>query len=73
MLAAPGKAESTKEYGHQRLKELGASSALKREPHGANIGWARKIIAEQEATGKVPQHKLRIAKEAIFNVTGKEV
>lgn len=73
MLAAPGKAESTKEYGHQRLQELGASKAFKREPNGANIGWARKIIAEEEETGKVPLNKLRIAKEAIFNVTGKEV
>ncbi|MGX6999884.1 replication protein P [Caballeronia sp. KNU42] len=71
-LAAPGAAVSTREYGRQRLQELGASAAFKREPNGANIGWARKILEEERETGKVPLNKLRIAKEAIFNVTGKE-
>lgn len=71
-LTAPGAAVSTREYGRKRLEELGASSALKRESHGANIGWARKVLEEERETGKVPLNKIRIAKEAIFNVTGKE-
>lgn len=71
-LTAPGAAVSTREYGRKRLEELGVSAAFKREPHGANIGWARKILEEERETGKVPLNKIRIAKEAIFNVTGKE-
>lgn len=73
MLAAPGKAESTREYGHQRLQEIGASGAIKNMSKGGNIKWAEKILAEQERTGKVDLNRLRIAKEAIFNVTGKHV
>ena len=71
-LAAPGAAESTREYGAKRLQELGASAAFKRTPGGANIGWALKIIDEDKKTGKVPFHKLNSAKQAIFNATDKE-
>jgi hypothetical protein len=72
-LAAPGASVSTKEYGRKRLEELGASSAFKKTPKGANIGWANRIIEEERETGKVPFNKLRIAKEAIFNLTGKQL
>lgn len=71
-LSAPGKSESTREYGRQRLAEIGALAALKPPPQGFNIGWAWKIVDEEKRTGKVPLHKLNIAREAIFNVTGKE-
>lgn len=71
-LTAPGSAVSTREYGRQRLKELGASQAFKRTPSGFNIGWTERIIEDERQFGKVPLNKLRIAKEAIFNVTGKE-
>jgi len=37
-----------------------------------NIGWARRIVEDNQAGGKVPLNKLRIAREAIFNVTGVE-
>lgn len=72
-LSAPGKSESTREYGRQRLAEIGALAALKPPPQGFNIGWAWKIVDEEKRTGKVPLHKLNIAREAIFNVTGKEI
>jgi hypothetical protein len=72
MLAAPGAAESTREYGRKRLDELGASGLVKNLSKGGNIQWAQRIIDEERQTGKVPLNKLRIAKEAIFNVTGKE-
>ncbi|UIY58132.1 replication protein P [Burkholderia cepacia] len=72
-LGAPGASTSTREYGAQKLQELGASAAFKRAPGGANIGWALKIVEEEKNTGKVPLHKLNIAKQAIFNATGKEV
>ncbi|OUE47318.1 hypothetical protein BZY94_06350 [Burkholderia territorii] len=71
-LAAPGAAVSTREYGAQRLQELGASAAFKRAPGGANIGWALSIVEEEKKTGKVPFNKLSIARQAIFNATGKE-
>ncbi|WP_175952842.1 replication protein P [Burkholderia sp. BCC0405] len=71
-LAAPGAAVSTREYGAQRLQELGASAAFKRAPGGANIGWALSIVEEEKKTGKVPFNKLTIARQAIFNATGKE-
>lgn len=71
-LAAPGKAESTREYGAKRLQELGAAAAFKRAPGGANLGWAWRIIDEDKKTGKVHLHKLNIARQAIFNATGKE-
>lgn len=71
-LPAPGKAESTREYGAKRLQELGASAAFKRTPGGANIGWAWRIIDEDKKTGRVPLNKLNIARQAIFNSTGKE-
>ncbi|WP_186215896.1 replication protein P [Burkholderia gladioli] len=72
-LVAPGAAESTREYGANRLQELGASAAFKRTSSAANIDWALKIIEEEKSTAKVPLHKLNIAKQAIFIVTGKEV
>jgi hypothetical protein len=71
-LPAPGAAESTREYGAQRLEELGASEAFKRGPRGPGLHWAHQIIAEDKRTGKVPLNKLTIARQAIFNVTGKE-
>jgi hypothetical protein len=71
-LAAPGKAESTREYGAQRLVEIGATEAFKRGPRGPGIHWAHKIVEEQKQTGKVPLNKLNIARQAIFNATGKE-
>ncbi|VWB07781.1 hypothetical protein BLA6863_00185 [Burkholderia lata] len=71
-LSAPGAAISTREYGAQRLQELGASAAFKRSPGGANIGWALSIVEEEKKTGKVPFNKLSIARQAIFNATGKE-
>jgi hypothetical protein len=71
-LPAPGAAESTREYGAQKLQELGASAAFKRTPGGANIGWAWVIVNDDKATGKVPLNKLNIARQAIFNATGKE-
>lgn len=72
-LAAPGKSESTREFGHQRLAEIGALAVMKEPPKGYNIGWAQRIVDEEKSTGKVPLHKLNIAREAIFNVTGREV
>jgi hypothetical protein len=71
-LAAPGAAESTREYGAQRLHELGATDAFKRAPRGPGLAWAHRIIADDKATGKVPLNKLNIARQAIFNATGKE-
>ena len=71
-LPAPGAAESTREYGAQRLEELGASEAFKRAPRGPSIHWAQQILNEEKRTGKVPLNKLNIARQAIFNVTGKE-
>jgi hypothetical protein len=71
-LVAPGAAESTREYGAQKLQELGASAAFKRTPGGANIGWAWAIVNDDKKTGKVPLNKLNIARQAIFNATGKE-
>jgi len=71
-LASPGAAESTREYGAKRLQELGATSAFRRSPGGANIGWAIGIIEEDKRTGRVPLSKLNIARQAIFNSTGKE-
>ncbi|WP_248322009.1 replication protein P [Caballeronia sp. Sq4a] len=71
-LAAPGAAESTREYGRQRLDELNASAAMKNMSKGGNIEWARRIIEDERATGTVPLNKLKIARDAIFNVTGKQ-
>lgn len=71
-LVAPGAAESTREYGAQRLEELGASHVLKRGPRGPGLHWAYQIVADDKATGKVPLNKLNIARQAIFNATGKE-
>ncbi|MDR5825854.1 hypothetical protein [Caballeronia sp. LZ043] len=70
-LAAPGAAESTREFGRQRLDELNASAAFKNISKGGNINWALRIIEEERQTGKVPLNKLKIARDAIFNVTGK--
>jgi hypothetical protein len=70
-LAAPGAAESTREYGRQRLDELNASDVIKNISKGGNIEWARRIIEEEKQHGKVPLNKLNIARQAIFNVTGK--
>jgi hypothetical protein len=71
-LPAPGAAESTREYGAQRLVEIGATEAFKRGPRGPGLHWAHQIIEEDKRTGKVPLNKLNIARQAIFNVTGKE-
>ena len=70
-LAAPGAAESTRVFGRQRLDELNASAAFKNISKGGNIDWARRIIEDEKQTGKVPLSKLNIARQAIFNVTGK--
>ncbi|WP_155638644.1 replication protein P [Burkholderia cepacia] len=67
-LPAPGKTYSSQEYGRQRLAELNASGILRSAPAGRNIGWAQKIIAEEERTGKVQANRLRIAREAIAAV-----
>lgn len=69
-LAAPAAAESTREYGRQRLDELNASELVRNVSKGGNIAWARRIIEEEKATGKVPLNKLKIARDAIFNATG---
>ncbi|MEZ2349565.1 hypothetical protein [Caballeronia sp. RCC_10] len=71
-LQAPGGAESTREFGRQRLDELGASEIIKTVSMGGNLNWAHRIIAEEKATGKVPLNKLNIARQAVFNVTGKQ-
>ena len=71
LIAAPSKAESTREFGRKKLEELGASALIRNPSKGGNIEWAEKILAEQDRTGKVDLNRLRIAKEAIFNVTGK--
>ncbi|KWO62580.1 hypothetical protein WT98_30405 [Burkholderia territorii] len=72
MLQAPKTAESTREFGRQRLDELNASDLLRNVSRGGNIGWAQRIIDEEVRTGKVPLNKLNIAREAIFNATGKQ-
>ncbi|MBN3757189.1 hypothetical protein G3N95_29905 [Paraburkholderia sp. Tr-20389] len=72
-LPAPTAAESTREYGAQRLEELGATEVLKREPRGPGLGWAHRIIAESKAGVPTPHNKLTIARDAIFNATGKQV
>ena len=72
MLQAPGRAESTREYGRQRLDELGASGVVKNVSKGGNLKWAHRVIADEKATGKVPLNKLTIARQAIFRVTGKQ-
>lgn len=69
-LAAPTASESTREYGRQRLDELNAAELVRNVSKGGNIAWARQIIEEEKATGKVPLNKLNIARQAIFNVTG---
>jgi hypothetical protein len=71
-LPAPTAAESTREYGAQRLVEMGATEAFKRGPRGPGLHWAHQIIEEDKRTGKVPLNKLNIARQAIFNATGKE-
>jgi hypothetical protein len=70
-LQGPSAAESTREYGHQRLDELGATEAFKRGPRGPGVHWAYRTIEDEKAAGKVPLNKLNIARQAIFNVTGK--
>lgn len=72
-LVAPGAAESTREYGAQRLEELGASEVLKRGPRGPGLHWAYQTIEDSKKGVVVPLNKLNIARQAIFNVTGKEV
>ncbi|MDN7933637.1 replication protein P [Burkholderia metallica] len=72
MLQAPNKSESSREYGRQRLGELNASDLVRNVARGGNIHWARRVIDEELRTGKVPLHKLNIAREAIYNVTGKQ-
>lgn len=69
-LAAPGATESTREYGRRRLDELSASDVIKNISKGGNIEWARRIVAEEKQSGKVPLNKLNIARQAIFNATG---
>lgn len=69
-LAAPTAAESTREYGRQRLDELNASEVVRNVSKGGSIVWARRIIEEEKATGKVPLNKLMTARQAIFNATG---
>ena len=73
VLSAPGKSESTREYGRERLAELGAFAAVKETPRESNVGWAWEIVDENQRSGKVPLHKLNIARAAIFNATGRSV
>ena len=70
-LQGPSAAESTREYGRQRLDELGATEAFKRGPRGPCLHWAYRTIDDQKVAGKVPLNKLNIARQAILNVTGK--
>lgn len=72
MLQAPEKSESTREHGRQRLDELNAAELVRNVSKGGNVEWARRIIDEELRSGKVPLHKLNIAREAIFNATGKQ-
>ncbi|MGI4812128.1 MAG: replication protein P [Janthinobacterium lividum] len=68
-IAAPGKSESTREFARERLAELGASEIIK--PAGVgNVRWAHLIVDAHAAGGKVPLHKLEIARTAIRNVAG---
>ncbi|SAL33257.1 hypothetical protein AWB71_01814 [Caballeronia peredens] len=71
-LQGPSAAESTREFGRQRLDELGASEVIKNVSKGGNLNWAHRIIAEEKATGKVPLNKLNIARQAVFNVTAQQ-
>lgn len=72
-LHGPSAAESTREYGRQRLDELGVTEPFKRGPRGPGLHWAYRTIEDEKVTGKVPLNKLNIARQAIFNVTGKQV
>lgn len=72
MLQAPKAAETTREHGRQRLDELNASEVIKNVSKGGNIEWAQRIIDEEVRTGKVELNRLNIARQAIFNVTGKQ-
>ncbi|KVL90774.1 hypothetical protein WT02_23205 [Burkholderia stagnalis] len=72
MLQAPKAAESTREHGRQRLDELNASEVIQNVSKGGNIEWAQRIINEELRTGKVELNRLNIARQAIFNVTGKQ-
>jgi hypothetical protein len=71
-LQGPGACESTREYGRQCRDELGASEVVKNASRGGSLKWAHRIIADEKATGKVPLHKLTIARQAISNATGKQ-
>ncbi|MFM0662973.1 replication protein P [Paraburkholderia sediminicola] len=71
-LQAPGKSESTREYGRQRLNELSASNLIRKVSQGGNLAWAYRAIEEHERAGMVPQDKLNLARKAILSVTGRE-
>ncbi|MFM0535876.1 replication protein P [Paraburkholderia strydomiana] len=72
-LQGPSAAESTREYGRQRLDELNAADVIKNVSKRGNLDWAYRTIEDEKATGKVPLNKLTIARHAIFNVTGEQV